>query len=227
MDIKAIFSVAIAVIGSLGGGGVIVWGLSSWLGKVWANRIMEKERLEFTQQLEDYKSKLAQELDYVGAIQNKALYISKSQYDNEYRIYQEIWDKLYKCIVQTTHLYPVFENVPSDKEGLEAYNLEKYHTFIETYNLFSTAIDCYAPFYKEDFYQRFVEIRKICNEIGIIFKTENFDRKYNESYKYVRNEPMCKEDLERTRKYRGELKDLQESLRIGIRNYLNSLRLTE
>jgi len=40
MDIKAVYDVAFAIIISLGGGGIIVFALSSWLGKVWANRIL-------------------------------------------------------------------------------------------------------------------------------------------------------------------------------------------
>jgi hypothetical protein len=36
----------LCVIASLGGGGAIVLGFSGWLGKVWAERLMEKERHE-------------------------------------------------------------------------------------------------------------------------------------------------------------------------------------
>ena len=53
-----VWSTAAAVIVSLGGGGVIVFALSSWLGKVWANRIADAERARFARELEGYKSKL-------------------------------------------------------------------------------------------------------------------------------------------------------------------------
>jgi len=38
------WNTALAVIASLGGGGLIVLSLSSWLGKIWASRILVKEQ---------------------------------------------------------------------------------------------------------------------------------------------------------------------------------------
>lgn len=40
--VKDIFSTAFAVIASLGGGALIVWALSSYLGKIWAEKLLEK-----------------------------------------------------------------------------------------------------------------------------------------------------------------------------------------
>lgn len=44
MEISNIFYVAGATILSLGGGAVIVGALSKWLGELWAERILERER---------------------------------------------------------------------------------------------------------------------------------------------------------------------------------------
>ncbi len=46
------------VLGALGGAGAIILLFSSWLGKVWANRILEKDRLKYNQQLELMKTDL-------------------------------------------------------------------------------------------------------------------------------------------------------------------------
>ena len=54
-------SVAAAVIVSLGGGGLIVLGLSSWLGKVWAGRMMELERAKHAEELERLRAELQHE----------------------------------------------------------------------------------------------------------------------------------------------------------------------
>jgi hypothetical protein len=53
-----IWSTAAAVVVSLGGGGLLVFALSSWLGKVWANRIADAERARFARELEGYKNEL-------------------------------------------------------------------------------------------------------------------------------------------------------------------------
>ena len=38
MTFQEILNIALTILGSIGIGGVIVLALSSWLGKVWANR---------------------------------------------------------------------------------------------------------------------------------------------------------------------------------------------
>lgn len=52
------FRVITAAIVSLGGGSALVWGMSSWLGKVWAARILERERATYAKELENRKAEL-------------------------------------------------------------------------------------------------------------------------------------------------------------------------
>ncbi len=46
MDISSIFELSAAILASVGGAGIIVVCFSSWLGKVWATRLMDSERHE-------------------------------------------------------------------------------------------------------------------------------------------------------------------------------------
>ena len=57
------WGIAGAILVSVGGGGAIVFALSSWLGKVWATRIADAERARFARELEGYKSELQQLLE--------------------------------------------------------------------------------------------------------------------------------------------------------------------
>jgi hypothetical protein len=75
MSVKDILEVALTVIASLGGGGAIVFALSSYLGKRWADRALEKQKqdyahlkIEFTNQL-DIERRLQIELDAQGLLQ--------------------------------------------------------------------------------------------------------------------------------------------------------------
>ena len=43
-----LFELVGAILFSIGSAGAILFALSSWLGKVWANRILEKERNELS-----------------------------------------------------------------------------------------------------------------------------------------------------------------------------------
>lgn len=74
------FATAIAVLFSLGGGGAIVLGLSSWLGKVWASRILEGERARYSEQL----AAMAKQLDH-------QLHSTNKIFDAEFDRYREVW----------------------------------------------------------------------------------------------------------------------------------------
>ena len=54
--------IAFAVLGSLGSGGMIVLGLSSWLGKIWASRILEADRARYAREVADFKRTMDLEL---------------------------------------------------------------------------------------------------------------------------------------------------------------------
>ena len=54
-----VLSIAATVMASLGGGAVIVFALSSWLGKVWANRLMEEDKARHAKDLKGLEADLS------------------------------------------------------------------------------------------------------------------------------------------------------------------------
>lgn len=58
ITVDQIVTICMSIVTGLGGGAVIIWALSSWLGKVWANRILEKDRLRYNRELEVVKTEL-------------------------------------------------------------------------------------------------------------------------------------------------------------------------
>ena len=85
-----------AVLVSLGGGGAIVFGLSNYLGKVWAERGLEKQRqeytklnLEFSHQLDLASRRVQMEIDALGVLR-------KLSAESEFSIMQELWQRLMK-----------------------------------------------------------------------------------------------------------------------------------
>ena len=58
MNIDDILKIAVLILASFGGGAVIIIGLSSWLGNLWAKRILQSERAEFDVQLESLRHEL-------------------------------------------------------------------------------------------------------------------------------------------------------------------------
>lgn len=63
MEIKEIVAISGTILAFLGGGVAIVFAFSNWLGKVWANRLIEKERAEHNKELEPLKSKFLKETE--------------------------------------------------------------------------------------------------------------------------------------------------------------------
>lgn len=219
MEIKEVFEIAGAVLASLGGGSAIVFGLSSWLGKVWANRILENEKAEHSKDLEQYKRELTEELEKIKSLNDKALYVSKAQYDNEYSIYLEIWSALNEVIIYSKMLYPIMESTPADKEERQKFKNEKYNNYVGKYNLFSFLIDKYAPFYKKEFYESFKQVRNLCHSLGVTFEIYELDLTTNEP----KGADLHKEVY---RDIPQELDNLKDELQQKIRDYLLSLQLT-
>jgi hypothetical protein len=56
--LQNLFSISAAFIVSLGGGGVIVFGLANWIGQILAERYVEKLKHEIEQEIQSYKTKL-------------------------------------------------------------------------------------------------------------------------------------------------------------------------
>jgi hypothetical protein len=58
ITVDQVFTICISIVTGLGGGAVLIWALSSWLGKVWANRLLEKDRLRYNRELEVVRNEL-------------------------------------------------------------------------------------------------------------------------------------------------------------------------
>ena len=77
--------IAAAVIISLGGGGAIVLGLSSWIGKLWADRLLARESAAHQRSLEAHK----RELELAFNARNR---VSEA----EFEIYRSLWAEVTK-----------------------------------------------------------------------------------------------------------------------------------
>jgi hypothetical protein len=80
MSVENAFDVAAAVLISLGGGGAIVFALSNFLGKVWAERMMVRETAHYNRELESVKATLQAQVSHFSLIQKQKieLYVAVS-----------------------------------------------------------------------------------------------------------------------------------------------------
>lgn len=63
MTVEEIVKIAGLILASLGGGAGIVLAFSNWLGKIWASRLMERERHQYQADLEQLRAKLTRETE--------------------------------------------------------------------------------------------------------------------------------------------------------------------
>ncbi|MDQ2776003.1 MAG: hypothetical protein M3Y57_13960 [Acidobacteriota bacterium] len=63
MSFSELATIAATLLASLGGGGAIVIAMSNWLGKVWAERLMQKEKAKHDHELEEFKAKALRRLE--------------------------------------------------------------------------------------------------------------------------------------------------------------------
>ena len=87
MNMTEIFYVAGAVLASTGGAAAIIFGLSSWLGRVWANRILENDKLFYSSELEKLKNKL-------DTNSQQQQFIFSLYFESQFKLYNELWNAL-------------------------------------------------------------------------------------------------------------------------------------
>ncbi len=141
MDVSSAFEVAFAVLASLGGGGLLVFGLSSWLGKVWANRILESDRRLYTEELERLRGEL-----------EKTVHAYRVQFETEFNALCDIWAKV-SAVRATMSQVRTWGDIVDPEEDPDALFQRRFRGFQEAFSDFVHAVDDRSPFYSEDIYQ--------------------------------------------------------------------------
>lgn len=131
MNYDEVFKIAAAILTSVGGAAVIIMALSSWLGKVWANRILEKDKLKYTSELEKIKVKLQNESE-------KRQLVFSLYFEGQFKLYNDLWlalselenevDKLWESAT-TANLRSFIRSVQKAKKQIRnsALLIEKEH----------------------------------------------------------------------------------------------------
>lgn len=114
------------------GGGAIVFALSSWFGKVWANWILEKDRARYAEQLEGVRAKYQREVE--GELQQlrdrleRGQFVHRLQFETEFKIYRELWEKLVEAKGAALQLRYIATPVNADTtpEQIDERNIQRY-----------------------------------------------------------------------------------------------------
>lgn len=131
------------VLGGLTGSGVILV-LSSWLGKVWANRILEKDRIHFQTKMETL-------LEDLRTQDRKELFVHQLQFEKEFDVYIRLWKAVLKLKEAATAFKIIKMSLP--KEAVHI-----VQTFMDAYINVNEIIYNYRPFYSPNVFDKSEQI---------------------------------------------------------------------
>jgi len=164
MTLTEVIQVAAAIVVSLGGGGAIVMLCASWLGKVWANRILESDRRKYAEELERVRFELG-----------RASLVHKAQYETEFRAYEVIWQHVIDVQRTVVALRPMFDQ-RDPKESDEERRSRRHREFVEPFNAMQAAIWKSKPFYSAAVHRELQELSHLIHSEAIDYQHGHPDR---------------------------------------------------
>jgi hypothetical protein len=202
------WDVALSVLASLGGGGAIVLALSSWLGKVWASRILEADRRRYSEELEAVKNRYDVAVRAFQGEIDRTLFVHRVQFETEFKALSDIWAKLVRVAASTEALRPMGTGPGRDPKVLKPYVEEQQAALVA----FSNALHEQSPFYPADIFPKLVAAQKLASIEGKEVAVECDDKAVSDSDYYRRG-----------REHRGQLFQHVDEVSALIRRRLAAL----
>lgn len=209
MDWASVWKVVLAIIGSIGGAGVIICAVVKFCSDRIAERLKANYQLEIDKKLEGYKADVEQRN-----------HIRQSSFDKEMQAYQELCEKYNDLVESVYMLFPAgltlsarFEN---DDELLNDCN-ERLHNAGEKYRSANITLTTKAAFIPKSLYVKFDEIRKSAN--AQIFDYHNLNPWVMKNDPTPEDSKMRHECFKRT----SDLIAKWDALIDELREYLRSL----
>jgi hypothetical protein len=126
---------------AVGGIGVpAIIGLSTWLGKVWANRILEKDRVR-------YQTEMERLLEDLRTRQSKELFVHRLQFEKEFDIYKELWVAVLALARTTREFRAVQVGPPRPQEDILT-------DFVDACNRLNSIVFDNRPFYAPEVFEK-------------------------------------------------------------------------
>ncbi|MEA5050753.1 MAG: hypothetical protein VB021_04685 [Oscillospiraceae bacterium] len=206
-----IWKTVLAIIGSIGGAGVIISAVVYFCSNIIAKRLEQK-----------YSSKLAKELESFRMKLSGKNYISKVRFDKEFGIYSDLSEKTLDMVSACYFLFPTaIDHVPSEEEQRLFYE-KRFQKACDAYNVANTTLMANAPFISEGLYNSFCEIRDLCMKQIDMYTWCGALAPKRQSFS---QSVITAEDQsnERTK----EIAKKQEQLVVSMRTYLSALDVIE
>jgi len=154
------------------GGGItataIIMLLSSWLGKVWANRILEQDKAKYRTQVDT----LLQDL---RTREGKELFVHQLQFEKEFEVYKELWEKVLV-------LGKAGKNFRSLQMGQLKPVEDAFNEFSDAHNVLNKLVYGNRPFYAPKIFDLSKKLLDTaCDVASSVKRQDLFERNENRS----------------------------------------------
>lgn len=152
------------ILALFGGASIVLTGLIAYLGKT---------------RLEAFKSQLQQTESKLKGLLERAVHVTKTQFDKEFSIYQQIWASLVPLRAATLSLRPMLDHIdPNESE--ENRMRQRLTEFSGAFAAFRDLVEQHKPFYAPEVYTSLANILQLCygEAIDYQYKDDNDRREY-------------------------------------------------
>jgi hypothetical protein len=157
---------------ALGGGALLVGGLSAFLGKLWASRILEGERQRHALEAKNLEHKSEEILAKLEATLGWIEHVNQATFDHEFDVYRKAWAAAVDLRMTSIGLRPAFDSIDpkESEEDRKRRRLEAYSTAAkEMWNVFERN----RPFYPEEIYKELSALASRARTEAIGYKLGN------------------------------------------------------
>lgn len=199
--------------------------LSILISALWAiyfNRIKEGQKAEFQKQIEIQRTDFSKQLEIIKAKNEKINYMTKTQFDAEFKMYQELSEACFLMFLDNSLLFPRgIDYLPREEEERKKVFEKRYNTARESLILYQNMLYKYAPFISVRLYKLFEQLRELAHRQVQWYPDFVLGRLELDVIKELKDEKIaCRE---RTK----EIEDLHKKLIEELREYLQSLKVQE
>jgi hypothetical protein len=163
MSLSDVWTTVGIVLSSLGGGAVVVVGLSTWIGKVWADRILEKDRAKYAGEVAKVTAALEAASRVYQARLERPILVNRVQFETEFKALSDIWREVnsYRAAMAAVRPSMSLSPLGETDEEKEKRFWERFSVSVEALQRLQDAVDGISPFYPSDLHALLGELIQI------------------------------------------------------------------
>ena len=182
MSASELFRLAGAILFSVGGAGGLIIAFSSWVGRVWADRMLDQVRAKYARTLEEirlkYTEALARANDELEAANRKVqaeldrtIHVYRVQFEMEFQALTDIWNAVSTLRSHIADLRPSMDGTSSGEE-MESKLQDRFTTFHEALWALQHVVNNQGPFYAEAVFAEVEKLLQIGKREELQLRTE-------------------------------------------------------